>query len=283
MSFARAPGLQGMATSQASSTHVTSADGTRIAFERLGDGPPLIVIGGATCDRARMRPIAERLARDFAVINYDRRGRGDSGDTKPYAVEREVEDVAALIDHAGGTAPVYGHSSGAGLALHAGAHGLPIDGLILHEPPYSPDREEERREAREYAKQLESILSEGRHGDAIELFFTVVGMPPEMVAEMRRNDPGWPALEALAPTLVYDSEVMGDRSRGGSLPADVAGRVAARTLVIVGGASPDWMIDTGRRIAASVREGELKVLDGQEHVVPPDILAPVVEEFLAKR
>jgi pimeloyl-ACP methyl ester carboxylesterase len=270
-----------MATSQASSTHVTSADGTRIAFERLGDGPPLIVIGGATCDRVKMRSIAERLAQDFSVINYDRRGRGDSGDTKQYAVEREVEDLAALIDHAGGRASLYGHSSGAGLALHAGAHGLPIDRLILHEPPYSPDREEERREAREYAKQLQAILSEGRHGDAVELFFTVVGMPPEMVAEMRRNDPGWPTLEALAPTLAYDSEVMGDLSRGGSLPADLAGRVAAQTLVIVGGASPDWMIETGRRVADAVQQGNLEVLDGQEHVVPPDILAPVVKEFLA--
>jgi pimeloyl-ACP methyl ester carboxylesterase len=270
-----------MATSQASSTHVTSADGTRIAFERLGDGPPLIVIGGATCDRVKMRSIAERLAQDFSVINYDRRGRGDSGDTKPYAVEREVEDLAALIDYAGGRASLYGHSSGAGLALHAGAHGLPIDRLILHEPPYSPDREEERREAREYAKQLQAILSEGRHGDAVELFFTVVGMPPEMVAEMRRNDPGWPTLEALAPTLAYDSEVMGDLSRGGSLPTDLAGRVAAQTLVIVGGASPDWMIETARRVADAVQQGNLEVLDGQEHVVPPDILAPVVKEFLA--
>jgi pimeloyl-ACP methyl ester carboxylesterase len=283
MSFAHVPGLQRMATPQASSTHVSSADGTRIAFERLGDGAPLIVIGGATCDRARMRPIAERLARDFAVVNYDRRGRGDSGDTKPYAVEREVEDLAALIDYLGGRASLYGHSSGAGLALHAGARGLPIDRLILHEPPYSPDREEERREARRYAQQLEAFLSKGRHGDAVELFFTVVGMPPEMIADMRRNDPGWPALEALAPTLAYDSEVMGDLSRGGSLPADLAGRVAAQTLVIVGGASPDWMIETGRRVAASVQEGELEVLDGQEHVVPPDILAPVVEEFLTKR
>jgi pimeloyl-ACP methyl ester carboxylesterase len=270
-----------MAGSQASSTHVTSADGTRIAFERLGDGPPLIVIGGATCDRARMRPIAERLARDFAVVNYDRRGRGDSGDTRPYAVEREVEDLAGLIDRAGGSASLYGHSSGAGLALHAAAHGLPIDRLVLHEPPYSPDREAERREAREHAKQLQVILSEGRQGDAIELFFTLVGMPPEMIGEMRRNDPGWSALEALAPTLAYDSEVMGDLSRGGSLPTDLARRVAVQTLVIVRGASPDWMIEIGRRVADAVQTGELRILDGQEHVVPPDILGPVVKEFLA--
>jgi pimeloyl-ACP methyl ester carboxylesterase len=284
-SVSRPPGVPyDMATNQTLPlTQVMSADGTLIAFEQMGAGRPLILVGGATCDAARMRPTAEHLARDFAVINYDRRGRGDSSDTLPYAVEHEVEDLAALIARAGGTASVYGHSSGAGLALHAAAQGLPIDRLILHEPPYSPDIEEHRREAREYGEQLESILSEGRRGDAIELFFTVVGMPAEMVAEMRRSDPGWPALEALAPTLAYDSAVMGDMSRGGTVPPDLAGRVAAPTLVLVGGASPEWMIDVGRELADTVQNSEHRVLDGQEHVVPPEILAPVVKEFLAAR
>jgi pimeloyl-ACP methyl ester carboxylesterase len=262
-------------------TRATSADGTLIAYERLGHGPPLIVIGGATCDRARMRPVCEELARGLTVFNYDRRGRGDSGDTRPYAVEREVEDVAALVELAGGSASVYGHSSGAGLALEAAAQGLPIDKLILHEPPYSPDQEEHRREAREYGEQLRADLQEGRHGDAVELFLTVVGVPPEMVAEMRRSDSGWAGLEALAPKLAYDSEVMGDVSRGGTLPAELAGRVTVPTLVLVGGASPDWMIDIGRQVAEAVPGGEHRVLEGQEHVVPPEILAPVVKAFVA--
>jgi hypothetical protein len=227
-----------------------------------------------------MRSVSEAFARDFAVINYDRRGRGDSGDTPPYAVEREVEDLAALIER-GGTASLYGHSSGVALALHAGAQGLPIDKLVLHEPPYSPDREEDRRTAREYGEQLEDLLSEGRRGDALELFFTLVGVPPEMVAEMRRSDPAWPTLEALAPTLAYDSWVMGDVGRGGTLPAEVAGRVSAATLVLVGGSSPEWMIDVGRQTAEAVQSGELRILEGQEHVVPPEILAPVVKDFLA--
>src|SRR5918992_320082 len=227
---------------------VTSADGTPIAFERLGEGQPLIVIGGATSDRARMRDVAERFARDRTVINYDRRGRGESGDTQPYSVEREVEDIAALIEAAGGTASLYGHSSGAGLALHAAARDLPVDGLVLHEPPYSPDREEDRREARRYGEQLRALLGEGRRGDAVELFFTIVGMPKEMIGEMRRG-PGWAALEALAPTLAYDSEVMGDVATGGAVPVELAGRVVAPTLVIVGGAGPEWMIDVGREVA----------------------------------
>jgi pimeloyl-ACP methyl ester carboxylesterase len=278
MNLAVVSGPKSMATQQ---YVVTSADGTRIAFERLGDGAPLIVIGGATCDRARMRDVSERFARDRAVINYDRRGRGGSGDTQPYSVEREVEDIAALIEEAGGDASLYGHSSGAGLALHAAAHGLPIDGLVLHEPPYSPDRDEDRREARRYGEQLRALLAEGRRGDAVELFFTAVGMPTEMIGEMRRG-PGWAALEALAPTLAYDSEVMGDVATGGAVPDELAGRVTAPTLVIAGGAGPEWMIEVGRDVANAVKDGELRVLEDQEHVVPPDVLAPVVEEFLAR-
>jgi pimeloyl-ACP methyl ester carboxylesterase len=260
----------------------TSADGTSIAFERLGDGPPLIVVGGATCDRARMREVSEGLARSFAVINYDRRGRGDSGDTPPYAVEREVEDLAALIEAAGGTASLYGHSSGAALVLHAGAAGLAVEKLVLHEPPYSPDEEEHRSAARELGRQIKELLDDGRRGDALELFFTGVGMPAEMVGEMRR-EPGWAALEALAPTLAYDSEVMGDVSRGGTVPTDLAARVEAPALVLVGGAGPPWMIEVGKQVAAAVQHGEHRVLEGQEHVVPPDVLTPVVEEFLDRR
>jgi pimeloyl-ACP methyl ester carboxylesterase len=263
-------------------TQVISADGTLIAFEQLGAGRPLILVGGATCDAARMRPTAEHLAPDFAVINYDRRGRGDSGDTQPYAVEREVEDLAALIARARGTASVYGHSSGAVLALHAAARGLPIDRLILHEPPYSPDSEEHRREARQYGEQLESLLAEGRRADALQLFFALVGLPPEMIGEMRRG-PGWPALEALAHTLAYDSRVMGDVSTGGAVPTDIAERVTIPTLVLVGGASPQWMIDVAGEVADAVQDGEHRILEGQEHVVPPEILAPVVKEFLALR
>ena len=263
-------------------TQVMSADGTLIAFEQMGAGPPLVLVAGASCDAARMRPTAEHLARDFAVINYDRRGRGESGDTLPYAIEREIEDLAALISRAGGRASVYGHSSGAALALHAAAQGLPIDRLILHEPPYSPDIEEHRREAREYGQKLEAMLAEGRRGDALELFFTLVGVPPDMIGEMRRG-PGWPALEALAHTLAYDSAVMGDVSRGGAVPTDVAARVTVPTLVLVGGASPDWMIEIGREVADAVQNGEHRVLDGQEHVVPPEVLAPVLKEFLAGR
>lgn len=259
---------------------VTSADGTAIAYERYGDGPPVIVVGGATCHREIMRPLSERLARHFDVINYDRRGRAGSGDTPPYAVAREVEDLAALIAEAGGTAAVYGHSSGAGLALHAAAAGLPIDRLVLHEPPYNPDCEPERRVAQEYHANLRAALAEGRRGDAVTLFMTVVGTPPEEVDQLRQ-EPWWAGLEAVAPTLAYDSTVMGSDA-GGTVPTDLAGRVAAATLVVTGGASPEWMIDTNRQVAAAVPHGRHLVLADQEHVVDPEILVPVLADFLAR-
>ncbi len=261
--------------------NVTSADGTSIAFERFGGGPAVIVVGGATCDRAMTRPLAEELGRHFTVINYDRRGRGDSGDTQPYAIEREVEDLGALIAEAGSMASVYGHSSGAGLALHAAARGLPIARLVLHEPPYAPDTEEERRISREYGEKLRAILAEGRRGDAVALFMTTVGMPPEMV-EGVRNEPWWAKMEEVAPTLAYDSEIMGDVSGGGTIPAGLIGAVTVPALVLCGGASPEWMIEVGRQISDGLPNGRLRVLDGQEHVVPPDVLAPVLAEFLTE-
>ncbi len=259
-----------------------SKDGTTIAFDWYGEGPPVILVGGATCDRAMTRPHAEELAKHRAVINYDRRCRRDSGDTKPYAVEREVEDLEALIVEAGGSAFVYGHSSGAGLVLHAASRSLPITGVVLHEPPYVPDVEEKRRLSREYAETLGDMLSEGRRGDAVELFMTTVGMPREMVDGMRHS-PRWAELEEIAPTLAYDSEVMGDLSRGGTVPSDLAGAVTVPALVLCGGASPAWMIDVGRQIADAMPNGRHAVLEGQEHVVAPEVLAPILAQFFDDR
>jgi pimeloyl-ACP methyl ester carboxylesterase len=260
---------------------VTSRDGTPIAFDRLGDGPPVIVVCGAMCGRALMRPTAEKLAKYFTVFNYDRRGRGESGDTAPYAVEREIEDIGALIVEAGGTASVYGHSSGAGLVLHAAAHGLPIAKIVLHDPPYASDGDEEaRRISREYGENLKAVLSEDRRGDAVELFMTMVGMPQEMVDAMRQT-PRWAELEAMAPTLAYDSEVMGDSSRDGAIPTAQASRVTVPALVLTGGADHPWMTDVGRRLADAMPNGRHRVLEGQEHVVPPEVLVPVLKEFFA--
>ena len=259
---------------------VTSADGTIIAFDRIGDGRPVIVVGGLLCDRARTRPLATALASHFMVINYDRRGRGDSGDTAPYAVEREIEDLAALIAATGGTAAVYAHSSGAGLALHAAASGLPMTKLVLHEPPYAPDVEEERRSAREFAAQLHPLLAQGRHGEAVELVAkAILDMPAEMI-DQGRDEPWWAEMEAMVPTVAYDSAIMGD-SHGGTVPFNLVTTVAIPSLVLVGGASPASMIEVAEVVAATLPKGQYRVLEGQEHVVPPEILVPVLAEFFA--
>src|SRR5215218_11163376 len=207
---------------------VRSADGTPIAFERLGAGDPVVVIGGATCDRARTRPLADVLARQFTVLNYDRRGRGDSGDTLPYSIERELEDLDALIAEAGGRASVYGHSSGAGLALRAAAHGVPIHKLVLHDAPYGTGSAEEQRDAREYGTQLRTLLADGPrrrdqavHADRREC--------PRRRSTVCGRVPGSPPLEALAPTLAYDSEVMGDISSRGSVTSDLVARATPPT------------------------------------------------------
>lgn len=258
-------------------SYATSPDGTRIAFERRGQGPPVILVGGILSDRQTTRALAEQLAGQFCVINYDRRGRGDSSDTAPYAVERELEDLGALIAEAGGAASVYGHSSGAGLALNAAASGLPITRLVLHEPPYGPDDEDEesKRGARDLAGSVRACLAEGRCDEALTQFFAAYGLPPETVEEMSSN----PTLCALAPTMSYDFDVMGEVSRGGTIPEDLVRAVRIPTLTIAGGASPAFFRDTATRIAGVLPNGRYTVLEGQDHDAPADVAAPVVAAF----
>ena len=254
---------------------VHSRDGTTIAFDRLGDGPPAILVSGGSVDRMANAPLAELLAEHFTVFNYDRRGRGDSGDTAPYTVEREVEDLDAVIDAAGGSASVYGTSSGGALALEAAASGLAVTKLALWEVPFSLD--ESRRPPADTARTYTELVAAGRRGDAVEYFMSkVVGLPPEFVAEAR-NAPWWAAQEALAHTLAYDATIMGDYS----LPTERAAAVTAPTLVMAGGASFPFMRETARALAEVIPGGQHRLLEGQEHNVDPAVLAPVLEEFFA--
>lgn len=259
---------------------VVSADGTAIAFERFGEGQPIILISAALCDRSALQPLAERLAQHAMVINYDRRGRGDSGEIGQYTVEREIEDVAALLEEAGGTAAVYGHSSGAALALHAAAYGLPITKLVLHEPPFALDEDDEqRRHAKEISENLKALLARDRRRDAVELFLATTGMPPELAAQMSDD----PAMRANAHTLPHDPfEILDVASRGGATPIEQAGGVNVPTLVPAGGASFPFMIETARVLADALPNGRHVLLDGQEHHADPDVLAPVLAEFLAE-
>ncbi len=193
---------------------VVSNDGTTLAFDQSGEGPAIILVVGAFNDRATGAPLARFLERHFTVFNYDRRGRGESGDTAPYAIEREIEDLDALIAQAGGSAFVFGYSSGATLALRAAAHGLAISRLALYDPPPSGSR------AGQIAPQLAELIAADRRGDAVELFQTeAVGIPAAVVAQLR-NAPFRPYLEKMAHTLVYELDnPQGIARRAGSFHA----------------------------------------------------------------
>jgi pimeloyl-ACP methyl ester carboxylesterase len=254
----------------------TSSDGTAIAYDRFGGGPPVIMAAGAFNTRAATEPLAQALAPRFTVLNYDRRGRGDSGDTAPYAVDREIEDLAALISAAGGSASVFGYSSGATLALKAAASGLPITKLVLYEPPFNTDDSYPALPAG-FAGQLAELVSAGRRGDAVELYQTkAVGIPEEVAAQMR-HAPFRPGLEALAHTLAYDAAIIGDRS----LPAGLLATVTNPALVISGEQSPPFLRNAARAAAAALPGGRLSVLPGQGHDINPEATAPVMAEFLA--
>lgn len=258
--------------------HVISEDGTRIAFDRTGQGPALILVGGALSDRSGSAPLAQALAPHFTVYSYDRRGRGESTDTEPYTPEREFEDLVALIVEAGGRAFVHGHSSGAVLALETASR-LPgnITKLSLYEPPLIVD-DSRPPPPSDYVQQITTLLSQDRRGDAVAFFMTdVVGTPPEALAQMR-SAPSWPAMEALAHTLPYDGAVLGDLMSGGPLPA---GRwsMTEPVLVMDGGASPPWIRTSARSLAENLPNAEHRSLEGQTHAVAPEVIAPVLERF----
>jgi pimeloyl-ACP methyl ester carboxylesterase len=258
--------------------HVRSKDGTTIAFDRLGDGPPLILIGGALSDRSAAASVSSGLATSFSAIAFDRRGRGDSGDTPPYAVEREVEDVEALIDEAGGSAFVFGHSSGAALALVAALRGLPIPRLALYEPPFIVDDSRPPLPP-DYVVHVDELVKEGRRGDAVEYFLTVGPMvPAEAVAGMR-SSPMWPAFEAMAHTIAYDGAVMADASSGSPEPLTRFADVTIPTLVMDGGASPPWIRATARTLADTLPNSHHRTLEGQDHGPHDEVLVPVLVEF----
>jgi pimeloyl-ACP methyl ester carboxylesterase len=254
----------------------TSADGTTIAYDRDGGGPPIIMVVGAFNTRATTAPLACALAGKFTAINYDRRGRGDSGDTPPYSLQREIEDIDALIAEAGGSAALFGYSSGATLALKAAADGLAITKLALYDPPFVVDDSRPLLPA-DFAEQLTELITAGRRGDAVELYQRVaVGIPEEVVARMRQA-PFRPGLEAIAHTLVYDATVIGDLA----LPPGLAASVTVPTLVIDGEHSPPIMHSAAEALVQTLPAGRRCTLAGQSHDISPDATAPALEEFLS--
>jgi pimeloyl-ACP methyl ester carboxylesterase len=248
---------------------VTSKDGTKIAYDKIGKGPALILVLGALNSRKSGAKLAKLLAARFTVISYDRRGRGDSTDTAPYSPQCEVEDIAALIGAVGEPVCLYGHSSGAALALEAAIKlRNKIGKLAIYEVPYT-------LAANEYYKTLKKLLAAGRKDNAVALFVRSVGVSDKQIQAMKRM-PMWNGLKKLAPTLAYDSEVLG---KGHALPAARLSRITIPTLVMHGGAGAPFMRDAARAISEAIPQAQLRTLAHQTHGVNPKVLAPVLEEF----
>jgi pimeloyl-ACP methyl ester carboxylesterase len=256
---------------------VRSKDGTTIAFDRQGDGPALILVDGAMGTRSSESELAKLLAQHFTVYSYDRRGRGDSGDTKPYVVGREIEDIDALIEEAGGSASLYGLSSGGCLALEATVKlGDKVAKLAMYEAPYNDDPQAQKAWG-EYTRNVAEALASDRRGDAVALFMAYVGVPAAQIEGMR-HAPFWGGMEAIAPTLAYDAASMG---KDASIPTERAARVQVPTLVMNGGNGAPFMLETAKTLSQVIPGARLRTLDGQTHDVHPDALAPVLVEFFA--
>ena len=250
-----------------------SADGTAIAFDRVGTGPALVVVNGALSTRAALTAPAS-LARKYTVVTYDRRGRGDSGDTEPHAVEREYEDLAAVAAAAAGSQPpfVFGHSSGGALALRAAAAGLPVAAVAAYEAPFpnddAPSAETDPR------PELRRLIAAGRDRDAVKFWMTDVVRAPEQVTA-KLDSAGWvTALEPLARTLPYDVALARD-----GVPADELARITAPVLIMGGADSPAWFRRSVAEQAAAVPGAQLTMVEGYAHTVPVEVIAPLLADF----
>jgi len=260
---------------------VTSKDGTAIAYDQAGNGPPLVLVDGALNSRAfgLNGPLAAVLADRFTVITYDRRGRGGSGDTPPYAVQREIEDLAAIIDAAGGQACVYGISSGDGLALEAAcAVHAKVAKLALYEPPFVVDNSRPPVPA-DAVQQVTGLLARGRRGAAVKLFLREDAQVPAMGVALMPLMPAWGKLKAVAHTLPYDLTIMDGGQQGQPLPPGRWATLTAPTLVIAGGKSPAWLQNAARALARALPCASHHTLPGQTHIVKPQPLAPVLADF----
>lgn len=259
---------------------VTAKDGTTIAYDQTGEGPPLILVGGMFEQRAMDSETAQLaahplLAQHFTVFHYDRRGRGDSTDTRPYTVAREVEDIEALINKAGGSAFVSGISSGAALAFEAAlALGSKVKKLAMYEAPYNDDIEA-RQSWQKFRQELQELLAADRRGEAVALFMMLLGASAEQIEEVRQF-PMWPMWEAVAPTIAYDAAVLGEDA---SVPTGQAANITIPALIMNGEESYPFMHVSARDLANAIPGAQHRTLEGQTHEVAAEALAPVLVNF----
>lgn len=252
---------------------VTSQDGTTIGYTRAGTGPALIMIDAASGFRgfSPMTGLAKRLEPSFTVITYDRRGRGESGDAAPYAVDREVEDLAALIDAAGGSACVYGFSSGALLGLYAASQGLPITKVAMLEPPLEIDGPPN---VTNLAAEINDLVAAGRRGDAVVHFHNSIGVPEDITSGMQQS-PAWPALESIAHTLAYDSTITS------TFPVARLPEITTPALVLASTASDERLRGWAEGLADALPDATFRTLPGEWHGISEELLAPVLSDFFA--
>jgi len=261
-------------------TTVTSADGTAIAYETLGSGPALILVDGAMCyrDFGPARGLAQALSNTYTVYLYDRRGRGESGNTLPWSADREIEDLAALLTAAGGTAYLFGCSSGAVLAADAANRLAGVTRLACYEPPFIVDDSHPARPAT-FIAETEALIAAGNNGGAVKKFMRHVGMPGLAVQIMALTPP-FRKLKVVAPTLPYDLRILGDTGRGVPLDASRWANVQAPAIVLDGGKSPVYMRNAARALSEALPKAEYRTLPGQTHMVKAEAVAPAVKEFL---
>lgn len=263
---------------------VTSADGTTIAYTAWGDGDPIVIVDGATAYRATTPENAETarlLAGDHRVVTYDRRGRGESADTSPYTVERELEDLAAILEQVGDGRPatVMGWSSGGNLVLNAAQAGVPIARIAVFEPNASIDEQTRPPLPADYVEQLDAAVADGRPGDAVALFMTAAAMVPQEMVDHMRTEEWWGGLEAIAPTIAYDGRQVGDALSGRPLRADLWDRIDVPVLVMHGDETWPALAAGARAIADHLPSATLQAVPGQDHSTTPEILSAALRTF----
>src|SRR5438876_1133759 len=261
---------------------VTSQDGTTIAFDKVGSGPAVILVNGAMAYRVldpSMTHLAELLGKHFTVYNYDRRGRGDSGDTQPFAKEREIEDLQPLVEDAGGKAMIFGISSGSVVSLDAAAATPGITTVVVYEPSLIVDDSRQPVPA-DYTEHLTTLAAEGKRDEAVEYFLTqAVGIPTEYIGGMKQDQATWSGMTGVAHTLAYDAAFVGNVMQGKPLPTDRWVKVTVPVLVADGGASDAWVHHAADALANVLPHASRHTLAGQTHMVDPTVLAPVLIAF----
>jgi pimeloyl-ACP methyl ester carboxylesterase len=262
---------------------VTSKDGTKIAFDKVGSGPAVILVNGAIAYRAfddgTLAQLVELLGSHFTVYNYDRRGRGESGDTQPFTKEREIEDLQALIEDAGGEAMVLGFSSGSAVTLDTTAVTPGIVKVAVYEAPFIVD-DSRQPVPTDYAEHLMKLGLDGKREEAVEYFMTyAVGIPAEYIGGMKQDQANWSGMTSVAHTIAYDAAFVGSVMQGKALPTDRWDKVTRPVLVLDGGASDPWMHHAADALAKVLPNASRQTLEGQTHAVDPKVLAPVIIEF----